>query len=306
MEIWPNFFVVGAPKAGTTSLYHYLKQIPGFYLSPIKEPHFFCPETAEKERIPAVSTRLKYLRLFAEAGDAVARGEFSTAYLRAPEAPGRIHEEAPDAKIIICLRNPVSRTYSHFWMYWRNGNEIRTFQEALEQYKKGVKDNRAFADAVIASSMYFRQVKAYIETFGRENVHFVLFEELCCAPEEVVRGICRFLKVDDPVIALETKAQNTYFEPRNRLALAIVRNPLIRKTAKWLFPRQFSWKVIRVVFGKEREKPEMTPEQCQYLTQLFHEEVDKLEQLLGQEFPWAEFKLDQERAKGDTSFIHCM
>jgi len=289
MEIWPNFFVVGAPKAGTTSLYHYLRQIPGIYVSPTKEPHFFCPQTAREQRIPTVRTREHYLKLFANAGDAVARGEFSTAYLRAPETPELIHKAVPNAKIIICLRNPIARSYSHFWMYWRNGNDRRPFQQALDQYKNGLKDNFAFADAVIAGSLYYLQVKAYLEIFGKENVYFVPFEELCRNPEGIVHGLCGFLGVENHSETLETEPKNTYFEPRNKMAHAIVCNPLIRKTAKCLFPRDFCRDVIRIVFGKKGKKPEMTLEQRQYLAKLFQEEVTNLEHLLEREFSWTEF-----------------
>src|SRR5262249_11013082 len=107
-EIWPNFFIVGAPRAGTTSLYIYLKQIPGIYMSPVKEPHYFNHEPGERSRD-------EYLELFRAADTAVAVGEASVGYLRHPDAPLRIRANVPHAKIIMSLRDPVEKVYSQYF-----------------------------------------------------------------------------------------------------------------------------------------------------------------------------------------------
>src|SRR5690348_11148544 len=101
-EIWPNFFLVGAAKAGTTSIYAYLSEHPQIFFPTIKEPHFFTqvhPSPEQKFLIEAVSKRSAYLRLYARAGSHRIIGDASPSYLWHPEVPRRIHEEVPAAKI---------------------------------------------------------------------------------------------------------------------------------------------------------------------------------------------------------------
>ena len=133
---WPNFFIIGAAKSGTTSLYHYLKQHPQIYMSPVKEPRFFAfhGETLEIDRYDQLSRadlRLiladsitkpsDYLALFNGVKDEKAIGEASPLYLQIPQVAARIHQFIPHAKLLAVLRNPIDRTYSQFLMHSRNG-----------------------------------------------------------------------------------------------------------------------------------------------------------------------------------------
>ena len=106
---WPNLFVVGAPRAGTTSLYHYLRQHPEIYMSPLKEPHFFSHSNPQSDTV--VKHQDAYLRLFDAARGEKLRGEASPAYLADPDAPARIKDASPEAKIVAVLREPVSRAF---------------------------------------------------------------------------------------------------------------------------------------------------------------------------------------------------
>src|SRR5882672_9220913 len=114
----PNFFIVGAPKAGTTSLYYYLSHHPEVFMSPVKEPNFFSYDETVKQNLyhkeKGVGKFEEYRQLFASSnGHHKAIGEASVSYLFYPSVPQRIHELVPKAKIIISLRNPVERAYSH-------------------------------------------------------------------------------------------------------------------------------------------------------------------------------------------------
>src|SRR5919108_5774969 len=107
---WPNLFIVGAAKAGTTSLYHYLAQHPDVYMAPMKEPHFFSqirPDPKLEAFFPHVDNEAKYLALFAAAGDEKVRGEASTSYLWHPDVADAIRSKRPDAKIVAMLRDPL-------------------------------------------------------------------------------------------------------------------------------------------------------------------------------------------------------
>src|SRR5689334_14600377 len=102
----PNFFIVGAPKAGTTSLYHYLKQHPEVYMSPVKEPNYFSYEETVKQNLyhkeKGVGTFEEYSKLFASAnGRHKAIGEASVSYLFYASVPEKIKKAVPHAKIVI-------------------------------------------------------------------------------------------------------------------------------------------------------------------------------------------------------------
>ena len=106
----PNFFIVGAPKCGTTALCEYLKYHPNVFMSTPKEPHYFAEDF---ERYRHVKTEDKYLALFGDCNDRhLMIGEASVFYLRSTRAVSLIRDFNPDAKIIVMLRNPVDMVYS--------------------------------------------------------------------------------------------------------------------------------------------------------------------------------------------------
>ena len=155
MSRLPNFFLVGAPKAGTTSLYSYLDQHPEIFMSAIKEPHFFADEIRKEHCDPELRRRMAtdngslrdflsgpmrekrfggivsdwedYLRLFANATDESALGEASVCYLWSRTAPGRIAEKIPNAKILVMLRDPAEPSVlpvSSWPRKWRHSLEL--------------------------------------------------------------------------------------------------------------------------------------------------------------------------------------
>ncbi|NEO53881.1 MAG: sulfotransferase [Okeania sp. SIO3B5] len=146
----PNFLMIGAPKAGTTSLYEYLKQHPQVYLSEIKEPHFFSFEgrtqgfndPSRANFIRKKVTKIEdYKKLFEEVKDEVAIGEASTSYIYIPEAVERIKKYVPDVKIIAILRNPADRAFSHYLQHRKNGTEVfLDFADALKEEQDLRKD----------------------------------------------------------------------------------------------------------------------------------------------------------------------
>ena len=192
----PTFIVVGANKGGTTSIYHYLKQHKQVYLSPVKEPHFFSKdidvnlfkrEFAQnklqdidkyvngemKEEFHAAFIRdiEQYKKLFSKVQDQKAVGELSTSYLFSEVAAKEIKALIPDCKIIICLRNPFERAYSHYRMnLWTgNSNEFDFYKALVEDYdhKPKVWGN---AHLYTEIGLYYQQVKRYLDLFGKDNV----------------------------------------------------------------------------------------------------------------------------------------
>lgn len=176
----PNFFVIGAPKSGTTALYDCLKQHPEIYMSPVKEPHFFAlngqpPAWAG----PAGSYRIQtavwrprdYFMLFAGATNQCAVGEASLSYLRSPLAAQRIKHYLPESKQVVILRQPADRAYSDYVFRIQRGWETAgSFTEALEledsRRAKGWPDMFFYA----LNGCYHTQLSAYYKRFRREVI----------------------------------------------------------------------------------------------------------------------------------------
>ena len=197
----PNFFIVGAARCGTTSLWEYLRQHPDIYMPPVieqKEPSFFCD-------LYGVEWWDFYLTLF-EAGKGKKRiGEASTPYMSSPESASQIKAVVPDAKIIITLRNPVVRAYSLYkWMHHNGYEKLPSFREALDAEPKR-KNDEAFKTnngqyyynfLYFESGLYHDQVKRYLDLFPRNQIHISIFEEFIKEPLQGVQHLFRFLEVD--------------------------------------------------------------------------------------------------------------
>ncbi|MGK2913904.1 MAG: sulfotransferase domain-containing protein [Porticoccaceae bacterium] len=132
----PNFFIIGGPKCGTTSLAHYLGEHPDIFMSDLKEPFYFSPDVIRSKDI---ETEASYLKLFAKA-DArhVAIGEGSTSYLYSDVAVSEIMRFNPEARFIVCLRNPVEMVHSlHSQRLYVEMEDIEDFRQAwLTQDRK--------------------------------------------------------------------------------------------------------------------------------------------------------------------------
>lgn len=209
----PNLFIVGAARAGTTSLWYLLKQHPEVFMPADilwKEPSFFSNLTGMKDE-------MDYLSLFSMAsGDEKYIGEASSVYLTDPDSAKRVHEFAPNAKIIIMLRNPVQRAYSLYnWMVQEGYEYSRTFEEALARESKRQKkripnilEPEYYYDYMYYSSgVYVPQIERYTEIFNPQNIFIGLFEDFIAAPERFMKEITDFLKIT-PFTFLLDKPQN--------------------------------------------------------------------------------------------------
>ena len=155
---WPNLFVVGAARAGTTSLWRYLDRHPEIWMAQVKEPNFFSQ--VRRPLNPDVHDEASYLRLFAPGGGCKVRGEASVSYFWAEDVPARIKRVNPEARILISLRDPVERTYSGYWYLVRIGEENRPFSQVLQDALEEPRRPR-----LLRSSFYADAVSAYLETF---------------------------------------------------------------------------------------------------------------------------------------------
>jgi hypothetical protein len=171
----PDFLIIGAAKAGTTTLFQYLARHPDVFLSTPKEPDFFSDDT--------VFARGEdwYRGLFADAAPTQLCGEASTSYTfwpHTPDVPGRLAAVVgPDVRLVYLMRHPVERALSHYAME-KHALRGASFEERMAE-----------TDLYFDVGRYPEQLARYLEHFPSSSFHFVLFEDLVADPRPVVAGV---------------------------------------------------------------------------------------------------------------------
>lgn len=203
----PNFFLVGAAKAGTTAVHVYLYQHPEVYMSFLKEPKYLSitankfPHNGpgdKKVDDGIIKSREEYLNLFKDARDEKVIGESSADYLYFHDTViPLIKTISPRAKILIMLRNPVDRAYSAYRHMIMDEREDLSFEKALGSEDKRMRENYEFIWFYKDAGFYYEQVKHYIDSFGRENVMICLYDDFVVDSMAVMKDIYRFLDVEE-------------------------------------------------------------------------------------------------------------
>ena len=200
----PNFLIIGAPKAGTTSLYRYLAEHPKVFMSPLKEPKFFAIEGQDvdysgpgDDTHEYVTDYETYLSLFDTATSETALGEASPWYLHMRGSAERIHTHIPNVKIVAILRDPVERAYSQFCMHKGYRHEpISDFESAWQAEAKRMSDNWSPRWFYRDRGFYYAQLRRYFDIFDKEQIRVYLFDDLERDSLAVVQDIYEFLGVD--------------------------------------------------------------------------------------------------------------
>lgn len=214
----PRFFVIGAPKAGTTALHAALAGHPQLYLSPVKEPKYFLcddrpppyqagPGDAHSAR-EWIWDRQRYEELFAPAPSGTLCGESTPLYLADLDSHRRIHDAVPDARLIVVLRDPVDRAYSNWAHLWADGLEtIDDFVAACAEEPGRREAGWGPFWRYLETGLYGHQLLHLFTLFPRDQVHIIRYMELVEAPSATLDGVCRFLGVDEGVVT-EVPARN--------------------------------------------------------------------------------------------------
>lgn len=199
----PSFLIIGAQKAGTTSLYHYLIQHPQIEPAIVKEVHYFDEQW--RNGVEWYQSHFPYLK-FTES----ITGEATPYYLFHPQAPKRVYHMLSDVKLIILLRNPIDRAYSHYQMMVRRGIENLSFEEAVASelerteliYLQMMADSN-YHNGDLASYSYVRrgqyieQIRRWLKWFSMDQMCFINSEELFTNPEQTYQKVTRFLGLPD-------------------------------------------------------------------------------------------------------------
>jgi hypothetical protein len=219
--IRPTFLVVGAPKCGTTSLHHYLNQHPDIFLPFIKETRFFSSDKLFDRGLNFYSSAF-----FSSYSGQTAIGEICPEYIINPNAHRRIFEVLGKIKIIIIVRDPVERAYSHYCMQKVRGKEKRSFKDAINDELNELYVTKAFAsnrwindwhNHYISSGLYARQIQPYIDCFGLESVLCISFKDFKEMPDTVLGCICKFISVNNNYCFDISKSYNVAYRPRSKI-----------------------------------------------------------------------------------------
>lgn len=203
----PNFIILGAAKAGTTALYHYLKQHPQIYVTPLKETNYFAlagekldfrgPGDADYVNSLSITDEAAYRAQFDGVTDEIAVGEASPLYLYHPHAAARIREAVPDARLVAILRNPIDRAYSAFLHLVRDGREPeRDFARVLQLEPERIAANWEHIWHLAAMGRYEEQLRRYYDLFPREQIKVYLYRDLRTDQTGVLRDLFAFLGAD--------------------------------------------------------------------------------------------------------------
>jgi Sulfotransferase family len=282
-EAWPNLFVVGVGRAGTTSLAHYLGGHRDIFMSPVKEPHFF---SRARPGPTVVKDEGSYLRLFSGATHERWRGEASVSYFWDEGSAAAIRARSPDARIVIVLREPVARAHSSYWRAVRYG-ETRTFLEAVRaELSAPLPRNGDVAHpGYVAPGFYADPVERYERTFPG-GVRVLFFEEVVADPRRELRHLLEFLEVDPEYADRRAfDVRNRALVPRNELARRLLFSWRIRGVARALVPESVRPRVDRLVLG-DGPQPEMESEARHLLEEAYAADRERLEQVLHRRVPW--------------------
>jgi hypothetical protein len=284
---WPNLFLVGAAKAGTTSLYEQLARHPAIYMSPMKEPHYFSrirPAPERKAFFPHVADEDEYLALFRGATTEELLGEASTSYLWDQHAAERIKGMVPEARILIMLRDPVERAYSQYWNDVREGIERRSFLDALLEEERSGAGEWGVSSLHIDCGRYAEQVERYLDRFGA-RVHVLFFEDFVGNEAHSIAAVHSFLGLRTSASGAAPRRMNPSALPRNRLSAALLASGGLRRVARATVPRRLRSR-LRVGLLKPRTPPPMDPEARALLSEIYRPEAGRLAELLGRPLPW--------------------
>ncbi|MEO0685941.1 MAG: sulfotransferase [Cyanobacteria bacterium J06649_11] len=290
----PNFFIIGAAKAGTTSICHYLSQHPQIYISPEKEPRFFTPEFYERDTGGPIRnksnnqavTEAEYASLFNAVTDELAIGEASTEYIVYEQAPQRIRESVPDAKIIAILRDPVERAFSAYCYQLRDGCEDLSFEKAIDQEQERIENCWRPGWLYAKSGFYGAQLSRYFENFPKENIRIYRYEELKHEPQDLCEDIFRFLGVDETFQVNDLGKKNVSVVPKSKHLNKLIRQTQgLKSLLRSVLPKQLFDSFSAFLKGRLFDKkPELTVELRNSLASIYEMDLELLERLVGKEF----------------------
>lgn len=276
-----NLFIVGAAKSGTTSLYNQLASHPDICMCTIKEPNFFSAAELKKDALyyeeKIVSSLDNYTSLFKPKKNQRIIGEASVSYLYYPGTADKIFRYNDQSKVIIILRNPCYRAFSHYQMDKNLGYINRSFEDIIREEKSG-EEYSAYFRQYMSYGMYSKQVEDYIRVFPAKQLMILLFEELQQSATDVQEKIMAFLNLSGTHCPVDHTIYNESGSPDHPLLLYFYRIRLLRKAIRLIIPENAIQYLRKYIFSSHHET--LTNEQQRWLKNYFKEDIMKLEGLI--------------------------
>jgi hypothetical protein len=291
----PDFFVVGAAKAGTTALYNWLQDHPAIFLPAVKEPGFFA--YADGAALPkcgpfdpnyfnqiAVDNE-SYSALYEKAGPRLT-GDVSPVYLLNENAAERIAAARPDARIIIVLRDPVERAFSQYMHHVRDSLETcETFEQALAEESSRLAAGWSWGHGYATHGHYCAQIKRYLSVFPREQVLFLDFQDMQTEPEECWRQLCTHLSIEQRPLAQNERVNQTVglteISARPGITHRLRHPGKAQKLLKQILPWIVRAKIRQVIEGPGRPVPLLRMDTKRSLANRYQGERLRIKEMTG-------------------------
>lgn len=293
----PNFFIAGAPKCGTTSLSSYLQQHPDVFMPARKEPRYFAPDLdtgSERDARYFVRSEAEYLELFAPAAGRSRAGEATALYLYSGVAAQKIAAFAPDARIIVMLRNPVDLMYAFHGERVANGNEdITDFSEALAAERDRKEGKRTSPRIRIPKALQYRdiarlaaQVERFQAHFPARQIHTIVFDDFQADTAAEFAKVVNFLGLE-PFQPASYDVVNPSRRVRSENVVRMLTQPsgLVGRLAR-VVPQGVRTAVahrVRQWNLPTAPRPPLDPALREQLRQEFHDEIVRLEHVVGRD-----------------------
>jgi hypothetical protein len=259
--------VIGAVKAGTTSLHDYLRQHPEVFMPQRKELMFFAYNGTGGDAIYPAKTLEQYEGFFDPVTDETAIGEASPRYLASERAAERIREIIPAARLIVSLRNPVDRAFSAYQMDLRAGRLAgMPFIETLETTPR---------------RWYSQSLQSYFSRFDRSQFRIILFEDLVRQPVATVQSLFAFLGVA-PDFEPEIEIANPGGLPRNKRLHRLLDNKWLKRLGRKYAPEALA-DLGKSVRSRNLQKQRMTEDERARALAIFRDDILATQELIGRD-----------------------
>ena len=289
----PNFLLIGAEKAGTTSIHNYLRSHPQVFMARVKEPLFFAFEGCklgykgpgdEELNRRVVTSADAYAALFAGAERYRAVGEASATYLFYPQSPERAAHYVPKAKLIVVLRNPADRAYSNFLHGIRAAKENLEFGAALKAEPERIAAGWSPFFSYRAKGWYHAQLSHWMEYFPPEQFLFLLYDDLQARPMEVMRQIYGFIGVNPdfrPDVDVRYNISGKPLSPR--LHELLKSNTAIHGLARSVLPAKLRARLKSDITRWNLARPSFAPRLRAQLLGEYAPDLDRLAAMIGRD-----------------------
>ena len=260
-------------------------------MSRIKEPNFFSRRVIGRDHpmVKPIRDESDYLKLFSSANGARFAGEATPFYLKDPEAATEIKRKSPDARIIVSLRDPVERLYSHYLMMRNNIPSMGSFTEEIERGFLN-SDNRNLAVLDPEIGLYSRQLERYRRVFGKHRFKVLILEEWTRDAAKTLRSISGFLGLETVPRGIDAPPQRRYSQARGSVVRYVFGNRQLSRASEALIPFRLRKLIRNKLLVKEVPKPPMDPQAREFLINYYQDDVFRTQDFLGRRLPWPNFE----------------